>query len=127
MKEPFAAVSHDEWRARVEAELGGKDFERTLVTHTLEGLSIQPLYSGETPGSPRTELVDGSGFPGLWPYTRGARTLPRGKRSWRICQLQEDPDPAALLHHEEAVMVLGWCRDIKRFKQTRHHTLRGEP
>ena len=114
MKDPFPVVSHDEWRARVEAELGGKDFERTLVTHTLEGLSIQPLSSGETPGSPRAELVDGSGFPGLWPYTRGARTLPRGKRSWRICQLQEDPDLDRLRESIETDLLGGadalWLR-----------------
>jgi methylmalonyl-CoA mutase len=96
MKDPFAVVSHDEWRVRVEGELGGEDFERALVTNTLEGLAIQPLYSAEKPASPRTELVDGSGYPGLWPYTRGASNLPRGQRSWRICQLQEDPDPGRL-------------------------------
>jgi methylmalonyl-CoA mutase len=96
MKDPFPVVSHDEWRARVEAELGGEDFERTLVTHTLEGLAIQPLYSGESPTSSRTKLVDGSGFPGLWPFTRGARAVPRGQRSWRISQLEDDPDPDGL-------------------------------
>jgi methylmalonyl-CoA mutase len=114
MKEPFAAVSHDEWRARVEAELGDKDFERALVTHSLEGLSIQPLYSGEEPVSPRTELIDGSGFPCLWPYTRGSRAVPSGERSWRICQLQDDPDPAGLRQSIEADLAGGvdalWLR-----------------
>jgi methylmalonyl-CoA mutase len=114
MKEPFTVVSHDEWRARVEAELGGEDFERALVTHTLEGLSIQPLYSRESPASPRTELADGSGFPGFWPYTRGSRALPRGERSWRICQLHEDPDLDRLRESIEADLSGGadalWLR-----------------
>ena len=103
MKEPFPVVSHDQWRARVETELGGEDFERALVTHTLEGLSIQPLYSGKTPVSPRTELA-----------ARGARAEPRGERSWRICQLQDDPDLGTLREAIEADLSGGgdavWLR-----------------
>jgi methylmalonyl-CoA mutase len=103
MKKPFPVVSHDQWRARVEAELGGEDFDRALVTHTLEGLAIQPLYSGEAPASPRTELADG------W-----FRALPRAERSWRICQLQDDPDLAALRESIDADLAGGadalWLR-----------------
>ncbi|MDB4561825.1 methylmalonyl-CoA mutase, partial [bacterium] len=38
----------EKWRLRVERELGpDRDFERSLVTRTLEGIDVQPLYTAE--------------------------------------------------------------------------------
>ena len=34
------------WRARVEAELKGADFERTLVKQAYAGVAVQPVYAG---------------------------------------------------------------------------------
>jgi len=41
----FPPVTFEDWRAKVEADLGGAPFEKRLVAQTREGLEIQPLYS----------------------------------------------------------------------------------
>ena len=45
---PFAPVLPDDWRARVEADLGEASFEQRLVTRTREGLEVQPLHDDRT-------------------------------------------------------------------------------
>ena len=58
----------EEWRLRVEQELGpDRSFERTLITRTLEGIDIEPLHVG--PGDASTEAAGevsprGGGPPG---------------------------------------------------------------
>lgn len=51
----------EDWRQRVESELGpGRDFDRSLVTRTLEGLEIAPLYVADGQRSqPSFELGSG--------------------------------------------------------------------
>ncbi|QDV09610.1 Methylmalonyl-CoA mutase small subunit [Planctomycetes bacterium Poly30] len=52
---------YQDWRGRVEAELGpGRDFERSLVTKTLEGLGIAPLYVADA-SRPAPSFEIGSG------------------------------------------------------------------
>ena len=46
----FPLITLADWRARVEKELAGKSFEKTLVQETIEGLSIAPLYTETPPG-----------------------------------------------------------------------------
>jgi methylmalonyl-CoA mutase len=41
----FPPVDYDEWRALAEADLQGALFEQKLVTHTYEGIDIQPVYT----------------------------------------------------------------------------------
>src|SRR5215831_12149392 len=43
----FPPVSYEQWRASVEGELKGVPFEKKLVTKTLEGIDIQPLYTAK--------------------------------------------------------------------------------
>jgi len=67
----FPPVSYQQWRASVESELKGVPFDKKLVTRTLEGSDIQPLYTADdwpADGDP-------SGFPGFLPLTRGSRFL----------------------------------------------------
>lgn len=66
-----------DWRARVDRDLRGRDFERALVTRTLEGLDIQPLYT-DGPDSPE--------LPGQFPYRRGASALGATRDGWEIRQ-----------------------------------------
>lgn len=47
----FPEVSVDVWRALVEKELAGKDFDKALVQRTAEGLAIQPLYTERPSGA----------------------------------------------------------------------------
>ena len=79
------------WRALVEADLKGAPFERRLVTHTYEGIHVQPLYTAaETPAVP-----DPSGFSGLPPMTRGARAMGTSQRGWDLRQEHAEPEPTA--------------------------------
>lgn len=40
----FPRMASSEWRAQVEKELGATSFERALVTRTIDGIAIEPLY-----------------------------------------------------------------------------------
>ncbi|KAA1262360.1 Methylmalonyl-CoA mutase small subunit [Rubripirellula obstinata] len=67
----FPPVDYQTWRESAESALGGVPFERKLVSHTYEGIDIQPVYTladklaGENP----------TGFPGSAPFVRGSRPL----------------------------------------------------
>ena len=45
IEDDFPPASYEQWRALVEADLKGADFEQELVTLTYEGIDIQPLYT----------------------------------------------------------------------------------
>jgi methylmalonyl-CoA mutase len=79
-----------EWRKKVDVELKGAPFEKKMVTRTLEGIDIQPLYVEED--WPREG--DPSGFPGLFPYTRGTDLIARTRNGWDIRQEFREPNPA---------------------------------
>ena len=65
----FPPVSTEAWEDRINADLKGKDYERTLVWHTNEGIKVRPYY--------RDENIRGLDFiknlPGQFPYVRGNR------------------------------------------------------
>lgn len=65
----FPEVSYQEWRAKVEADLKGADFNKKLVWRTNEGFDVQPVYRAE-------DIVDfktTESLPGQFPYVRGTR------------------------------------------------------
>ncbi len=68
----FKPFSRADWRKLAEAGLGGADFERTLVSHTHDGLRIEPIYE-----------------------RAGGATLksPRGAQPWIIVQRADHPMP----------------------------------
>jgi methylmalonyl-CoA mutase len=58
---PFPNPTENDWRARVDAVLKGGDFAKKLVSHTHDGITLQPLYArryeaplvtGSNPGKP---------------------------------------------------------------------------
>jgi len=62
----FSPVDYDTWRATVEADLEGAPFERKLVSHTYEGIDVQPVYTlADDLGE------DAAGMPGFAPFLRG--------------------------------------------------------
>jgi methylmalonyl-CoA mutase len=66
----FPPVSTSEWMAKIEADLKGKDFEKTLVWRTNEGFNVRPFYRGED-----LENVNYlNTLPGQFPYVRGTKT-----------------------------------------------------
>src|SRR5262249_56147141 len=77
-RDGFPRVGYDEWRALAEADLQGAAFEQKLVTHTYEGIDVQPVYPRrDRPGEP-----DAEGFPGLPPFVRGSRPLRAVQTRW---------------------------------------------
>ncbi|MGJ6979674.1 methylmalonyl-CoA mutase small subunit [Aestuariimicrobium soli] len=57
-----------------------------LVTHTIDGLRIEPLF---TRGDHDPDL----GFPGAAPFTRGTTVRSGAMDAWDIRALHDDPDP----------------------------------
>lgn len=66
----FPEVSYEEWRAKVEADLKGADFDKKLVWRTNEGFNVQPMYRQEN----IADLKTTDSLPGEYPYVRGTRT-----------------------------------------------------
>ena len=66
----FPGVSYEEWRAKVEADLKGADFDKKLVWRTNEGFNVQPIYRAEDIAGLKTLDT----VPGQYPFVRGTRT-----------------------------------------------------
>ncbi len=65
----FPPVSTADWQAKIEADLKGKDFEKTLVWRTNEGFNVRPYYREEDLES----LKYLNTLPGQFPYVRGTK------------------------------------------------------
>jgi methylmalonyl-CoA mutase len=91
LRDDFPPIGYAEWRALAEADLEGAPFEQKLVTHTYEGIDIQPVYTrGDRPGE-----GDPDGFPGLPPFVRGSRPLGAVRAGWDLRQEHAHPDLGA--------------------------------
>ena len=66
----FPGVSYEEWRAKVEADLKGADFNKKLVWRTNEGFNVEPIYRAEDIAGLKTT----DSLPGEYPYVRGTRS-----------------------------------------------------
>jgi methylmalonyl-CoA mutase len=82
----FTPVGREDWLKLVNADLKGAAFERKLVTHTYEGLHVQPLYT-EHDGAVAAE------WSGIRPYTRGSDALGNVSTGWDIRQEYAQADP----------------------------------
>jgi methylmalonyl-CoA mutase len=63
----FAPVTTDEWEAKINADLKGRDYERALVWKTYEGFNVRPYYRQENLES--LNYLDT--LPGEFPFVRG--------------------------------------------------------
>ena len=63
----FAPVSTEEWEAKINADLKGKDYERALVWRTYEGFNVRPYYRIEN----LEKLEYLHTLPGEFPFIRG--------------------------------------------------------
>ncbi len=77
----FPPVTKSEWIAKVDADLKGASFAGLRST-TPSGISLEPLYTAED-----VEGLRDRGFPGVYPYVRGASPL----GGWAIRQEYDDP------------------------------------
>jgi methylmalonyl-CoA mutase len=87
----FPPVGYEVWKAQVLLELKGVPFETKMITHTYDGVNIQPIYTAESWPSAN----DPSGFPGSAPYTRGTKPLGHSQGGWDVRQEASNPEPAA--------------------------------
>ena len=86
----FPKIDYATWRKAVEAELKGGPFDKKMVSHTYEGIDLQPIYTEEifpTSGDP-------FGVPGFPPFVRGSRVLGNSLTGWDIRQEHAAADPA---------------------------------
>ena len=63
----FAPVTTDEWEAKINADLKGRDYERALVWKTYEGFKVRPYYREEN----LKDLNYLDTLPGEFPFVRG--------------------------------------------------------
>lgn len=80
----FEKVDVETWKHEAEKSLKGGSFEKRLVSETLDGIRVEPLY---------LEAKEAAGFPGVPDYRRGARALPRSEEAWEIRQEFAHPSP----------------------------------
>ncbi len=88
LRDDFAPVSDEAWRAAVDADLKGADFDRKLLWRTYEGISVQPYYREGA----LKDLAYLESVPGQAPWLRG-RTA--DSNSWTILQQILNPDAGA--------------------------------
>ncbi len=88
----FAPHTYTEWREAVDKLLKGKPYEKIMLTHTYEGITLDPMYRRED-GERLAHIRD---LPGSGSYVRG--TKPEGARvaGWTVAQEITEPTPAML-------------------------------
>jgi methylmalonyl-CoA mutase len=65
----FPAISTEQWKEKIVADLKGADFEKKLVWKTNEGFNVQPFYRAENLAG----LAATDSLPGEFPYARGTK------------------------------------------------------
>ncbi|NOR76771.1 MAG: methylmalonyl-CoA mutase small subunit [Draconibacterium sp.] len=75
----FAPVTTDEWEAKINADLKGRDYERALVWKTYEGFKVRPYYREEN----LKELNYLNTLPGEFPFVRGNK---KSDNDWLVRQ-----------------------------------------
>jgi methylmalonyl-CoA mutase len=94
----FAPVTTDEWEAKINADLKGKDYERALVWKTWEGFNVRPYYRAEN--LKNISYLDT--LPGEFPFVRGNE---KTGNNWLIRQNILVTDFAAA--NKKALEILG--------------------
>ena len=75
----FSPITTEEWEAKINADLKGKDYERALVWKTYEGFNVRPYYRQENLAG--KEYLES--LPGEFPYVRGNN---KTSNNWLIRQ-----------------------------------------
>ncbi len=66
----FNPSTTQEWEKIIQRDLKGSDYDKKLITKTIEGIDIKPYYRLED----LSKLEYLESLPGKYPYTRGNRT-----------------------------------------------------
>lgn len=83
----FPEISRANWRELVDKDLRGAPYEKKLVTHTYEGIQIQPLYSAED------WTVIPEEHSGFQPFARSSSVLGVTPDGWDVRQERSEPTP----------------------------------
>lgn len=86
----FGTPSLQAWKALVEADLAGAPFEKRLVSHTYEGIRLQPLYTH----ADLDHIRNTYGSPDRLLATLGSADPARTRHGWVIEQERAEADPA---------------------------------
>ena len=72
LNKDFPIPTYDEWKEKVEKDLKGASFEKKLITKTIEGIELQPIYTRKSleqhshqnlfPGNGSTRGTNSSGY-----------------------------------------------------------------
>lgn len=95
----FPPVTTEQWRAKVEVDLKGADFNKKLVWRTNEGFNVQPMYRAED----IKDLKTTDSLPGEYPFVRGTRT----DNNWAIRQEIAVECPKAANEKAKEVLTKG--------------------
>ena len=113
----FPPISTEEWKAKINVDLKGADYNKKLVWRTNEGFNVQPFY--------RREDIEGlytlGSMPGQFPFVRGTRE----DNNWLIRQQVEGKDAAEL--NRNALYILNRGVDSLGFKLSGDFDLAGLP
>lgn len=94
----FKPITTEEWEAKINADLKGRDYERALVWKTYEGFNVRPYY--------RKENLENLNYldtlPGEFPYVRGNK---KTNNDWLVRQNIFVSDYASA--NKKALNVLG--------------------
>ena len=74
------------WRAQVDSELRGADYERALVRWTLDGIEQKPVYH-------KAIEAQRVGLPGQPPFRRGSQAPSDQARPWQLCSRIDAASP----------------------------------
>lgn len=85
----FPQPTYEQWRQVTEKSLKGASFDQKLVTHTYEGINLQPMYRKEDIAG----VAHVQSLPGFAPYVRGKKALQDPSRPWEINQEIDAPTP----------------------------------
>ena len=91
----FDEPTLEAWRVEVDKAIKGGDFDKILVSTTLDGIRIEPLYTAHDIAVEHDE----SGFPGFAPLSRGGQIAPRVDGAWDIRACVTHPDAAVANAH----------------------------
>jgi methylmalonyl-CoA mutase len=84
----FEKTGYEAWKSLAEADLKGAPFDQKLITHTYEGVLVQPLYTRQnTP-----QVGPSCPASGLAPFTRFASLLGHTRQGWDIRVEHADAD-----------------------------------
>ena len=76
----FGPASYADWREAAIAALKGADFNKSLFTKLVDGITLNPIYNK----SDVSDLKESS--PGQFPYRRGTKTLGYTETPWEVAQ-----------------------------------------